>query len=453
MKPDLEARIEGSVIFYRNEGGWGFLERPGEENVFLHASNLLCTAPYEGEALLFDIGESSSPEHEYEAVRVTRPPAPTTRGDVLEWHVEPGTWRTEGRIAPSSGGPSVPFSKQDLKPGPQGYPPNPRPWHAATYTVVETGEGPRAVDIELDPRYPLKRFAYLGNETDMLRSLREMALPEIWDYQDQPSDRESPLLYNYLHFTFARLRDEDRELDADSKKIRVRDDLPEPLAIFNTGLVDHKYKSIFALFERNDPGHAEEWNFRAFCIPGEGHGKVVASYFNPLPRPAEYFHSTAELLFDPEAPLHPDYTHILTHNRDRLPLELLEQVKTLEDSMTIRTLTMYLDEAINVAKKRASWNYKTAIPHYFPSFSRLEFLLPLCLVKDDRVDVALSVQKTDTGYQANTILPLDWAYKSARLVCRPDSDWLAPEQIEIAAIDHELDYGEDGSDDWIGQGQ
>jgi hypothetical protein len=87
-------------------------------------------------------------------------------------------------------------------------------------------------------------------------------------------------------------------------------------------------------------------------------------------------------------------------------------------------LTMHLDEAIDVAKKRARWNYKTAIPHYFPSFKRLEFLLPLCLVRDNRVDVALSVQKMETGYLANTILPLDWAYKTARLVCRPDSEWL-----------------------------
>ena len=52
------------------------------------------------------------------------------------------------------------------------------------------------------------------------------------------------------------------------------------------------------------------------------------------------------------------------------------------------------------------------------------------MLQDNKVDVALSVQKTDTGYLGNTIMPLDWAYKSARLVCRPDSDWLAPDQID-----------------------
>ena len=49
------------------------------------------------------------------------------------------------------------------------------------------------------------------------------------------------------------------------------------------------------------------------------------------------------------------------------------------------------------------------------------------------------MQKADTGYLANTILRLDWAYKSARLVCRPDSDWLAPEKIEEGAEKANLD--------------
>ncbi len=179
--------------------------------------------------------------------------------------------------------------------------------------------------------------------------------------------------------------------------------------------------------------HAQPWRFRAFCIPGEGHRKVVASYFNPLVGPAEYFHSTAELLFDPDLPLHLDYTHILTHNRDRLPAELLGLVRCMDESMAIRTLTMYVDQAVDIAKKRTRWNFRTAIPHYFPTFKRLEFLLPLCMLHDNRVDVALSVSKTDTGYLGSTILALDWAYKSARLVSRPDSDWLAPDRIDESA--------------------
>jgi len=34
-------------------------------------------------------------------------------------------------------------------------------------------------------------------------------------------------------------------------------------------------------------------------------------------------------------------------------------------------------------------------------------------------------------------VPLDWAYKNARLICRPDSDWLEPENIVAGAEDEQ----------------
>jgi len=430
MPKKIETAVEGVMKFFRIDEGWGFIEREGAVDAFVHARNLECTPPYEGERVIFDVAKCTSPGHDHEAIGVRRQRTTRQTGDILEWRVEPGTWRSIGWIAPHNGGDVVQFSARDLKDQPGRARPKPRPWHAASYVAVETRSGPRAADIELDTRYPLQRFAYLGLEEDMIRQLQDIALPENWNYRRGTPAKPLPILYNYIHFTFAKLWDEDRDRPVGQKKIRVRDDLDTPLAAFNTGLVDKKYKSVYALFEGGDVGRTHRWTFRAFCIPGEGHGKLLASYFNPLPTSAEYFHSTAELLYDPARPLHPDYTHILTHNLDRLPKELLDQVAGRHESMGMRTLTMHLDEAIGVAKKRARWNYRTAIPHYFPSFKRLEFLLPLCLLRDSQVDVALSVQKTDTGYLGNTVLPLDWAYKSARLVCRPDSDWLAPHQID-----------------------
>ncbi len=425
------AEVTGTVKFYRSEDGWGRIELDdGTGNVFFHVSNLRCSPPYEGEEVVVDVVKSSAPghEHDHEAMNVRRKDSAKRTGDILEWHVEPGTWQSRGLIAPEVGGDTFPFSARDFMEDR----PKPRPWHAASFGIANTAIGRRAVDIELDTRYPLQRFAYLGKEDDLIADLKQLALEEEWDYRHSVGDRPSLILYNYLQFTFARLCDEDRRRPVQEKKIRVRDDLQPALATFNTGLVDSKYKSIYALFEENQPGHAQRWRFRAFCIPGEAHGKVLASYFNPLPGPAEYFNSTVELLYDPDQPLHLDYTHILSQNRDRLPAELLSQVKGMDESMTIRTLTMYVDQAVDVAKKRTRWNFRTAIPHYFPTFKRLEFLLPLCLLQDKRVDVALSVSKTDTGYLGNTILALDWAYKSARLVSRPDSDWLAPDQIDEA---------------------
>lgn len=84
-----------------------------------------------------------------------------------------------------------------------------------------------------------------------------------------------------------------------------------------------------------------------------------------------------------------------------------------------------------MAEKRIRWNFKTAIPQYYPRFNLMSLLLPVALINDEVVDIALVVTKNPSGsYLGRTILPLDWAYMNARLVCRPDSDWLVPQRVQ-----------------------
>ena len=80
-----------------------------------------------------------------------------------------------------------------------------------------------------------------------------------------------------------------------------------------------------------------------------------------------------------------------------------------------------------MARKRVRWNFKTAIPSYYPRANAMSLLLPLCLTDDDQVDAALVVQLVESGnYQGQTVLTMEQAYMNARLICRPDSDWLTP---------------------------
>ena len=84
--------------------------------------------------------------------------------------------------------------------------------------------------------------------------------------------------------------------------------------------------------------------------------------------------------------------------------------------------------------KKVSWNFKTAIPQYYPRVKKLQLLLPICLVSDQDVDLALAVERTPSlNYLAHTMFPLDLAYRNARLVCKPNSDWLDPEEITEVA--------------------
>lgn len=97
-----------------------------------------------------------------------------------------------------------------------------------------------------------------------------------------------------------------------------------------------------------------------------------------------------------------------------------------------------IEDAVDLALKRVEWNYKTAIPMYFPTKNTGSLLLPLSLVDEDHVDLALVVERQASGaYQGQTILPLNLAYSNSRLVTRPDSDWLKTDVINATDSDED----------------
>jgi len=236
------------------------------------------------------------------------------------------------------------------------------------------------------------------------------------------------------------------------------------LAAFNTGLVDQRYEAIYALFSPNPTGQVH-WQFAGFCIAGEGaDGQSLVRHFAPLPAPAHYFDNPMELLYDvrvgkPEL----DWRHLIIDRVDRYPTEFIddhwpggfarqdpsqlsqEQRKAYyvdlgkaieQDSRIYRRIMNRVKDAVDLSIKRVSWNFKTAIPQYYSPVRQLQLLLPVCLVSDEQVDLALAVEKTPAGnYLGHTVLPLDWAYTNARLICRPDSDWLIPQKIEEGTVD------------------
>ncbi len=57
----------------------------------------------------------------------------------------------------------------------------------------------------------------------------------------------------------------------------------------------------------------------------------------------------------------------------------------------------------------------------------MQLLLPVALLRRDVVELALAVDRLGPDvYLGRTVLTLDWAYNNARLLTRPDTDWLRP---------------------------
>ena len=292
----------------------------------------------------------------------------------------------------------------------------------------------------------LTDWAYLGSMTELLDTLAGIALPERWSFDDERDERARPILRSYLTYTFYRLQAEGKVLENRAQGI----------AAFNTGLVDRTYEPIYACFSPSTLG--EQWRFEAFCKAGSRQwGKKLVAAFNPLPRRPQYFNRKEDLLFDTDRELRRDVDHILLDNINRLPRDfLLEEMRTsaeapaiiaqaygsddpgerivafdelkamIEDDPRIkRRLINRLDDAIELAQKRVDWNFKTAVPAFYPTKNTMSLLLPLDLTEDERPDVALVVELMESGaYIGQTILTMRMAYNNARLICRPDSDWL-----------------------------
>ena len=154
---------------------------------------------------------------------------------------------------------------------------------------------------------PLYRFAIVPSMTERLPELAELAEPEDWNYRHTPSDHEFPILYNYLHHTFARLEEE--------TKVAVSSDGEH--ACWNSGLVTVNQEPIFLLFDRNlFEGDSRPWHFREFRRKGEHH----LNYFEALPEMADYFDDPTCLVLDTRFELRANIEHIIAENRERFPI-------------------------------------------------------------------------------------------------------------------------------------
>ena len=144
---------------------------------------------------------------------------------------------------------------------------------------------------------------------------------------------------------------------------------------------------------------------------------------------AEYVSTAADLVFDWRRPVKLAYDHILVDNIERFPADLANSPMRAKQA---------LDHALDWSLRRVRRNYKVVVPQWYPRLKDdgAQFLMPLDLTSDGSADLALVVSaEGSTFYRGHTVLTLDMAYTNARLVARPDSDWLHPSASPLPAAD------------------
>ncbi len=287
------------------------------------------------------------------------------------------------------------------------------------------------------------------NQKSAIETLKNMALSERWTYSIENENYPSPILAKYLKWTFVKLMRENKILYSNE------------YAAFNTGLVDKFYKPIYAVFDKNKY-NKQPWHFIDFCVAGSSTiaARRLTENFSQLPERASYIQNYDDVIYDTSLPVDVNWEHIILENIERMPIELLRQVclgtfdvldpsqlsecdkshyykelrNVLEaNPMRLSIISSMMSMAVETAKQRVAWNYKTAIPVYYPTDDSVHLILPLALNinEPDEISIALVMTKTPSGrYRAVTIFTLDMAYSNARLVTKPSSDWLIAESIK-----------------------
>ncbi len=404
----------GVVKHFDRDKGWGFVTLDGGADFFVHRKNI------EGEGFRYLVKDEpvefkiqfDERQGKDEAIAV-RPPAYRKKGVVKNWNNAKGF----GRIQSDDGMSDIFYHHSETLGRTRSGRISVEEGEPVEFEIEQDLKGPRAVRVKrLDSRLPLFRFANMGGEEEWLASLAAKAELETWSYLHTPNPHSSPILRSYLAYTFARVKEESDAAEDRDKKIRFGSDDAKNYACFNTGLVTQNQEPIYALFVAQPPERDGcDWRLLSFCAKSD---RPMLGKFDQLPEMANYFDDPRELIYDRKCELVLDLDHIIDDRLDRFP----RVVHEAEDPQAMaRNL---LHSAQERAVQRVNRNYKTAIPHYYQG--SIQLLLPLCLVSASKADLALTVTRHGDQYRGGTVLTLDMAYNNARLLTKPDTEWLQP---------------------------
>ena len=390
--------MRGIVEFFDERKGFGKIQpMDGSESCFAHCSYVKDSSEQvlvQGEQVEFTVHADPKGPQARDIVRT----------EIRHLGVVKAFDKGFGFIVPGDGGPDVFVHSSDIVTG--GYK-RLESAEQVSFAIIAQDQRRKAIRVRrLDPRLPFERFAVCPRFEAQLAELVALAQKENWDYRLTKFAQPFQVLRSFILYTFARLEAEEKVAEAVGRK-------DERVACFNTGLATARQEAIYAVFNQNrdTARNAPPWVLDRFAKESDR----TLTFFAQRPDIANYFSDPSELLYDTRIELVVDVDHVIGDNKERFPSELQGNDFAMRSA---------LDSAISSAKRRVRRNYKTAIPQFYRG--SLQLLLPLCLVRPDRADLALVVARENQVYRASTVLTLDMAYNNARLVARPDTEWLDP---------------------------
>jgi cold shock CspA family protein len=397
--------VEGTFKGWSGGKSFGFIAADDQlSDVFLHISNVALGPLTPGVRVTFDIEEKDKGRSALNVRRVEQQAvAKRVAGRVKFWND-----RGFGFIELDSSGPDA-FAHRGALQSSSAYLSE---GDIVEFDLRSVPKGFEAADVKIigwsEPSDRLTAFADMG-APGWLEALKELAEKEPWEYTRATASEPLPILRSYVRYTFRRLEE--------TNGIAYSTD--KTTAAFNTGLVTPNQEEIYAVFRQNPKPKRQPWRLLGFR---KGSDWDLIDKFGSSPPPlASYFDDPSVLLYDRRCELYINMDHVMEHI-DRFP-------KHLQANPYVARQLLISAEA--TTKKRVYRSYKTAIPQYYRERGGdggVQLLLPICLENPAQADLALVVAKSESGdaYRGSTVLTLDMAYNNARLLARPDTEWLEP---------------------------
>jgi len=230
---------------------------------------------------------------------------------------------------------------------------------------------------------------------------------------------EVPKLKNYLNYTFIRLRE--LEHGEPGRYFLCSDD--QDWICFNTGLQNHHGADLLATFQKYKPKAdsperiVPDWVSKGCYASNDQPYRV--HFGKQIPDIAWYSMDGKDYIFDLSYTIDKDtFDHLFDRAKQRAGLP------NASDEVVRNYLRGTLENLIPKIRR----NYKVAIPVYYVDEKRMQLLLPFISASDSNNVSCFLVERDDANknYRLKTIFDLDQAYFSARLITRPDREWLNP---------------------------
>ncbi len=275
-------------------------------------------------------------------------------------------------------------------------------------------------------QWDLMTFAFCGPREAFdkkLEFLAKLASPEPWETPNAQHPKD--ILFYYITKQFSRCYQQNLLVFSPNGDYCVS----------NTGLMTPRAEDIYMLFQKNryygktsQKGGliTEKWAHVGFFKRSE---RDITSLGLPSdPQLPSFWEDESEAFFDTNAKISVSIDHIIDDHWDREEGIFPPYLKSLGKEI----VTSLFNAALETSQKKAKRNMFLVVPQFYDG--KYMFLMPLTLAGPcgaEPTTIALALQKQGDQYRGNTIFNLETAYKKARLINRPESNWLRISGLEV----------------------